>query len=117
VARSVRLYLGNEYQRTIEAGDIGDRGAWSLCARYAERSCPMSAVTTLQQFDGKPAVTDFLPEGCVDTMSEAPADTGGNSMVVFSVPEPQMCMQDFAVQIWYDDEGRITAVNLLFGSP
>ena len=77
----------------------------------------MSTVTTLREFRHDPAVTDFLPDACLDTLAEEPTDTGGSQMVVLGVPEPRSCMDDFAVQIWYNDVGQITAVNLLFGSP
>jgi len=77
----------------------------------------MSPLTTLRQFKGKPAVTDFLPDGCVDEKTGEPTDTDGTAMVVLGEPEPLTCAQDFEVQIWSNDEGRITAVNLLFGSP
>jgi len=117
VDTAVQLYLGNQYQKTISAADVSDRSRWDLCAPYAERSCPMSALTTLREFRQDPAVTDFLPDACLDILVDEPTDPGGNRMVVLGVPEPQSCMDDFAVQLWYDDVGQITAVNLLFGSP
>lgn len=113
----VRLYLGNEFQKTITPADLGDRRSWDLCATYAERSCPFSAVRILEDLRSQPAITAFLPDACLDTLRDAPRDSGGEGMVVLGVPEPASCTSTFAVQIWYTDVRQITAVNLLFGSP
>lgn len=113
----VRLYLGNKYQKTISAARANDPGALDLCTSYAARSCPMSALTTLREFAHQPAVTGSLPSTCLDTLANKPTDTGGNHTVVLGMPEPATCADDFAVQIWSNDVGQITAVNLLFGSP
>lgn len=89
----------------------------SRCSPIAGASCPMSAVTIPQNYQAQPAVTDTIPDGCLNTLSDAPTGTAGSQMVVLSVPEPTSCMQDFAVQIWSHDTGHITAVKLLTGSP
>ena len=117
VADDVRLYLGNEYEKTISAADARDPGSWKVCALYAERSCPFSALATLRNFEAEPAVEDLLPRGCLTWGTEPVTDSGGTQVVVLSVPEPPMCAENFAVQIWSDDDGHITAVNLLLGSP
>jgi hypothetical protein len=113
----VRLYLGNMYQKTIRPGRLEDRRSWDVCATYAERSCPLSAVRTMEELRSQPAITSFLPDVCLDTLTDAPPDTGDDRMVVLGPPEPESCASDFAVQIWYNDAAQITAVNLLFGSP
>jgi hypothetical protein len=113
----MRLYLGNMYQKTIRPGGLEDRRSWDVCANYAERSCPMSAVRTLEELQSQPAITSFLPDLCLDTLTDTPPDTEDDRMVVLGPPEPESCASDFAVQIWYNDAGQITAVNLLFGSP
>lgn len=117
-ADGVRLYLGNKYQRTITAEAARDPESWEMCATpYAERGCGMSAVTTLRDFPDRPAVTDFVPVLCLETLTDTITSDLGSGMVVFGPAEPRSCAEDFAVQIWSNDDGVITAVNLLFGSP
>jgi hypothetical protein len=113
----VRLYLGNKYIRTISAADAEDSIAWDECTAYAEASCPMSAVRVLGQYEGNPAFTTALRDKCLETLAGSPIEPDGSTSVVLGVPEPQSCMDDFAVQIFSNDAGQITAVNLLTGSP
>jgi hypothetical protein len=120
VDTAVRLYLGNEYQKTINASDIADRTSWDLCAVYAERGCPppMSAVTVLREAAGEPSKEDSLPPDiCLNPLAELPPDTGGTQVVVLGATGISSCIDDFSVQIWSNDLGQITAVNLLLGSP
>jgi hypothetical protein len=120
VDNPVRLYLGNEYQKTINAADIADRTSWNICAIYAERGCPppMSAVTELREAAGEPTVEDSLQPGfCLTRLAEPPTDTGGSQFVVLGASGISSCIDNFAVQIWSNDVGQITAVNLLLGAP
>lgn len=118
VGASVRLYLGNEYQKTISAADIGDRNSFRVCAAYAGHVCPMSAVATLAQFPHQPLITDSLPAGyCLAKLTKHAQGTAGSRMVVLKNPNPLGCIPEFAVQIWSNDVGQITAVNLLLGEP
>jgi len=77
----------------------------------------MSAVAALRDFPYRLAVTDYLPDFCLDTLTDKITSDLGGGMVVLGPPEPRSCAEDSAVQIWSNDDGRITAVNLLLGSP
>jgi len=76
----------------------------------------MSAVRTLREFGQEPAASAKLPGTCLDTLGGKPTDTGG-SMTVVLTPPTALCADAFAVQIWVNDVGRITAVNLLLERP
>jgi len=113
----VRLYLGNQYQKTIQPLRDG-RQSWEVCAAgYAERSCPMSAVEVLRSSEQMPTITPAASDTCFAAAGNDPTDTGGSTVVVLAPLNPFSCADDYAVQIWSNDVGQITAVNLLLGSP
>lgn len=112
----VRLYLGSRYRKTITPTELTDRSSWNMCAAYyAERSCPMSALTELRSLRHDPAMTSAVPTSCLD--SRTPTGTGGSGFVVLTTSGRVGCMETVAVQIWTNDVAQITAVNLLLGSP
>jgi hypothetical protein len=113
----VRLYLGGDYIKTIQASEVSDPDAWTVCPRFMSMPCQISALATARGFGQQVALTDFLPTGCLNPRSaKPPTDTGGSQMVVLGLPEPATCKDDFLVQVWSNDVGQITAVNLLFGT-
>lgn len=113
----VRLYLGNQYKKTIRPMSDGRR-SWDVCTPgYAERSCPMSAVGVLRGFEYMPTITPAASDACFAAAGSQPTDTGGSAMVALAPLNPVSCLDDYAVQIWSNDVGQITAVNLLLGSP
>lgn len=116
----VRLYLGNSYVRTVAAVDVDERSAWQLCrASYAERDCPIDPLDVLDEHDLMPSITtDVLPSQCLQRLADGgPRDTGGSrSVALVPYPAPR-CGWQYAVQLWVNDVGQITAVNLLLGRP
>ena len=112
----VRLYLGNGYQKTIRP-DVDGRLGWDMCVNYyAARTCTMSAIAVLRDREVMPSITDRPRDLCLAERPEPPADTGGNHSVVLQ-PEGADCVQKYAVRIWFNDVGQITAVNLSLGEP
>lgn len=112
----VGLYLGNAYQRMIPDGRSDQRGQWQVCDEYGQHACPMSALEVLAGSPGEVLMSDSVTSACLETLAETPSETGGPHQVVLSPPEPRTCSDDYAVQIWINDVGQITAVNLLLGS-
>jgi hypothetical protein len=112
----IRLYLGNKYQ-TMVRPDRDGRLDWNMCATYAGRDCPMSALTTLVDADDVRIGTPRLNNACLDTLSNPPNDTGGSLLDVLTPGSTAGCTKQFAVEIWTNDVSQITAVNLLLGSP
>lgn len=112
----VALYLGNAYQRTIPNGMSDRRGQWRVCDEYGQHACPMSALEVLVGSQEEVLIGDSVTSACLETLAKPPRETGGPHQVVLSPPEPRTCSDDYAVQIWINDVGQITAVNLLLGS-
>jgi hypothetical protein len=114
----VRLYVGNRYKKTIASAALSDRRAWEVCTPSVQGSCrPVSALSVLRDIKQTPAMTADLPKACLATLAEEPTDTGGYSVGALTHPDPTTCADQFAVQIWANDVGQITAVNLLLGTP
>lgn len=122
-APEVRLLLGSRLVATVSAEEAADPSTWRLpCRAYAERSCPIDALEPLAE--GAPyAVTPTVVRdysACHEIDADLPADlTTDDALadsVSLSIPEPQMCMQNWEIQLWLDD-GRISAANLILGAP
>jgi hypothetical protein len=112
----IRLYLGNGYQKTIRP-DVDGRLGWDMCVNYyAARTCPMSAIAELRNGELMPRITDRPRDLCLAERPEPPADTGGTNSVVLQLQGAD-CTQEYAVRIWFNDVGQITAVNLSLGEP
>jgi hypothetical protein len=112
----VRLYLGNGYQSTVHPPEDG-RAAWAMCVDgYAARTCPMSPLTVVSDPSAPPIVNDEPTGVCLAARPEQPEDTGGTGSLTLE-PRDADCTGQYAVQLWFDDNGGITAVNLLIGEP
>lgn len=112
----IALYLGNVYQRTIPNGKSDLRAQWQVCDEYGQHACPMSALEVLAGSPGEVVIGDAVTSACLGILAKPPHETGGPHQVVLSPPEPRTCSDDYAVQVWINDVGQITAVNLLLGS-
>lgn len=116
-APHVRLLQGNHEVRTLTADEARERGAWRLPAGYAELG-PLDLLdwmddqVLLQPSRGLSAyclqrVTP-LPPGLVERLRWSS---------VLMPASADACLQMAAVQVWVDDESRISAVGFLSGSP
>jgi hypothetical protein len=113
-ADEVRLFRDNVRVATLSGGETLRRAEWGGCLPYDYCSMPLlDAIADL--LPTRPAVTDFVPTGCLYPAETAPTDLEGSAYVVLGIPEPRTCADDVAVQIWYDDAGLVTGVNLLMG--
>ena len=86
-------------------------------AGYAERIA-LNVITDLLS-KGPPLRESALPPfGCLDhgALADGLVHRLWQSWSLVT-PMGDSCMQLAAVQVWVDDEGRITDVNLLMGSP
>jgi hypothetical protein len=114
-AEVVRLYLGNQFQKSLTYDEAMDRANWEVCPNgtYAGRGCPFSALETLAAFDQRPTFRTFVAGCMAEPLAETPTGLGSR-MLVIGDAEPRTCAEDFSVQLWVEDN-RITAVNLLLG--
>jgi hypothetical protein len=88
-----------------------------MCVNYyAGRTRPMSAIAVLRDREVMPSITDRPRDLCLAERSDPPADAGGPHSVVLQ-PQGGDCVQEYAVHIWFNDVGQITAVNLSLGGP
>jgi hypothetical protein len=114
----VNVYLGNKFQKTIDLERDGGLSSWEVCARYAGRSCPVSAITELRDTKVGVVLASDVKGPCLATLADVLTPAPGGDTVVYLTSEPSTdCMRQYAVQIWSNDVGQITAVNLLLGSP
>lgn len=113
----VRLYLGNSLQERLSAQQAQNRSVYRLCASYAERTCPMSAVSILKDRTGIAQAESA--DSCLQQLAPPlePKQTHAFHHVTWGAAKPRTCADDWAVQVWYDGASRITAVNLLLGGP
>ena len=83
---------------------------------YAAGTCPVSAIAVLRDREVMPSITDRPRDLCLAERPDPPDDTGGNHSVVLQ-PQGGDCVHEYAVRIWFNDVGQITAVNLSLGEP
>jgi hypothetical protein len=112
----VRLYLSNKYEKTIPAADVSQHSRWRLCDRYGDHPCPMSATDVIATTGADRVIVRTAADPCLSTLASRAISAGGTRVVVLSPRHPTTCGNNFAVQIWSNDVGQITAVNLLLGS-
>jgi hypothetical protein len=120
LADEVDLYLGNQLQKTITAGQGLRRDSWQVCTEYAGLSCPFSALSSLADA-GRLKYTTMPGAFCLTSLAELPAELttpeAQRSSVVVRPRQVATCGDNVSVQLWLDDEQRIFAVNLLVASP
>lgn len=116
-AAEVGVYVGNELQTTLTPEQAADPAGWDSCPTYAGRECPLSPLRQLAA-PGPVVYSGPPPEGrCLVRLRDLPpeleADLGSSTRM--DQPEPRGCRDFWAVQVWVDDSGAISAVNLLLG--
>jgi hypothetical protein len=122
LADEVGLYVGNRRLATVPGRDlVDDPAAWRVETSYAERDPVFSARAAVADSDAGFA-TSLAPQtarSCPDTLGPLPGDTGGRWVQVLDarLTEGQSCTDVLQVQLWVDGDDRISAVNLLMGSP
>lgn len=118
-ADHVGIYVGNVLQLTLTAQEAADPSAWDTCPHYAHRSCPLSPLRQL----GVPGPVVFSgppPESvCLARLGDLPdvLEQTLDDSTRIDQPEPYNCRDTWAVQVWIDDTGAISAANLLLGDP
>lgn len=119
LADQVDLYLGNAFTGIVTEAD--DRAAWATCTEvgeYADRDCPLSPLDVLA---GSPRVnyTGTADRTCLPRYGPIPPDLRELDRVVI-VPvrgAVDSCLDEFAVQLFNNDEGELVAVSTLLGEP
>lgn len=118
-ADQVRLLVANVPARTLSAAQAAEPGSWTLDVAYAERS----DVRILQALATPVRETDVPPHFCLAKATALPDDLVRRLPSSWTLVTRQgegrvlSCMEVAAVQVWADDAGRITDVNVLMGSP
>ncbi len=119
LADQVDLYVGNRWVKSLSAGDV-QRPAFQVCLAggYAERSCPYSAIDVIADDpDGFRAHHEAA--NCAEQIAPPlrPAQGRGTRSVFLNSRNPQMCMDVWSVELVYNVDTEIVAVNVLLGSP
>lgn len=120
-AAEVDLLLGNRPIATIDAESASTDSAWDVCPPegdgYAEAVCPFSALEVVRESKWPVIYQARHPVlgACAAAYPEAIPPTG--SFVVLGVAEPDACLNNWNVELYYGADRRITAVNVLLGSP
>lgn len=109
----IGLYLGNLRQHTIAADAIGARSEWNMCEPGYGPSCPVSPLDSLANVQGKVAISYRLPRSCLTSLAGRPSDLGGSHVVVMQPAKRGSCASNFAVELWMNEVGQVTSVNLL----
>jgi hypothetical protein len=121
LAAQVDLYLGNAFTGFVTRAQARRPQAWGTCTEvgeYAGRACPLSPLDVLT---GHRAVAYVAaPDSrCLKTYGPVPPDLRKLTRVAI-VPAPgsvDSCIDDFAVQLFSNDQGELVAVSLLMGEP
>ena len=119
-ADDVGLYVGNRRVATVPGSDLAsDPAAWQVPATYPGAGGTVSALSTVARQDGSPAfaLVPHQAETCPDSLGPPPRDTGGAWVQTIEPPEPASCALAMQVQLWVDADDKVSAVNLLLGTP
>lgn len=116
-APEVHVMQGNRVALTLSAAEAEDPGSWTMPAGYAER-IELNAITDLLSKGPRLRESALPPFGCLDhgALADGLVRRLWQSWSLVT-QRGDSCMELAAVQVWADDEGRITDVNLLMGSP
>lgn len=121
MADQVDLYLGNAFTGFVTRQSAQDRPAWATCTElghYAGISCPLSPLDVVKQH---PPVEylDAAKDRCLKTYGPIPPElrTLGRVVIVPAEGSVDSCIDDFAVQLFANDDGELVAVSLLLGEP
>lgn len=119
LADEVQLYLGNALTGVVTERDARDRRAWATCTElgsYAAYTCPLSPLDPLRRH-ADVAYSD-RPQGlCMPTYGPVPPDLRRLDRVVIGPAKgsTERCAQNFAIQLFTDDDGDLVAVSTLLG--
>jgi hypothetical protein len=117
-APTVHLGLGEELHQVVPERELHNAVAWRICAPYAERSCPMSALTTLARMED--VTVNALrepPDLCF--AGDPPAELAGQRVIRIEpqLPRDASCVSYASVDVYVSEVGQITSVVLRLGSP
>lgn len=121
LAAQVDLYLGNAFTGFVTRSRAGAARAWATCTEvgdYAGRACPLSPLDVLADHR-QVAYVETPDSTCLQTYGPVPPDLRKLAHVTI-VPAPgsvDSCIDDFAVQLFSDEDGALVAVSLLMGEP
>lgn len=116
----VALYLGNEFMTVIPDHAVNIPEAWDVCpasGSYAERECPFSARDAVRRADPEGIqFTHRHPATPCLSGTASPPDRPGERLLVLG-PYEYDCTSAWFVELYYDTDNDISAVNLLIGTP
>ena len=106
-----RLLSREEARSAADA--IGARSEWKMCEPGYGHYCPVSPLDSLANVQGKVAISYRLPRSCLTSLAGRPSDLGGSHVVVMQPAKRGSCASNFAVELWMNEVGQVTSVNLL----
>jgi hypothetical protein len=120
----VSVSLGGSEVTVLSAGEAAEPGSWNVCpprGEYEMRECPLSPLKTLQiaASEGTKLLYEGrVPEvvGCSAFKGRRPAD---DTAYVAIRPEATRrdCFSDFAISLYFNPSGAVTAVDLTLSGP
>ena len=114
----INLYVGGGLIETLSTSRLRNHAAWGVCPEsgsYAGATCPVSAVDVLRTYPGTLAITIQHPaRPCAH-----PTRLRDMSLrsVTITPRGPQDCTSYFAVELFVNDVGQVTDVNLVPPEP
>ncbi|MDO9439929.1 MAG: PASTA domain-containing protein [Beijerinckiaceae bacterium] len=121
-APEVQQLLGYTSWASVTAEQANEPDAWALCSGVAPADCTLSPLAVAAG-SSDVATGEYLDvsrwpsgTGCELIDRGALPDGLGDDQIVLYPAKLSSCDQEWAVTLWIDDAGRITAVNLLVPS-
>jgi len=120
-ADRVTYYVHGERYASMTAFEAERRGNWLGClpdaTSYEGRGCPVSPLRTIRLADA-PVVEDEAPSVIGCNKARPPADVVYDyALWVRPAAADRDCFSDFAVTVYVDADGRISAVDLALSGP
>lgn len=108
----VKLFVGGELYNVIDHPEIRRNWTYSPCSGVR---CDVHVLPFDKTRSANMRTVDAMPSCIQSEQGLTPAAAGAVNSVVLTEPGPEACFAASGVQLWFDDAGRIVAINLLTG--
>jgi hypothetical protein len=112
-APQVQQLVGYAVRDRIAAGRADDPAAWLFCAGDSTSGCALSPLAVLRAGQVATGESRENYECELADLGGLPSGLNPEDRIVLFPAHPSACATDWSVELWTDDLGRISAVNLL----
>jgi hypothetical protein len=109
----VQQLFGYALRDRITAEQADDRSAWSFCTDTSTADCDLSPLVVAGAAEVETAEWRETSECELTDYGGLPSGLDPEDHIVLFPAKPQGCTADWAVELWIDGRGRVSAVNLL----